>query len=199
MLIVGLTGGIGSGKSAAAAVFAQLGAVVIDADQIAREVLAPGAPAVSRILELFGSDVVNDGVVDRQALAAKVFADPQALASLEAVTHPLIRQRFEEIVSQQSQDAVVVHDVPLLFERDLVDSYDVVITVEAPMSLRRERLLARGLSEEQIERRIAAQVSDEVRRAGSDIVIVNDSDLEALSHQVKALWQEELLPAAHGQ
>lgn len=199
MLIVGLTGGIGSGKSTAASIFADLGAVVIDADQIAREVVAPGSPAVAKIAERFGSDVVVNGAIDREKLAQIVFADPAARADLEGITHPLVRKRFEEILAQQDPDAVIIYDIPLLFESKLEGAYDVIVTIEAPLDIRRERLLARGLLPSQIDQRMAAQVSDEVRREGSDLVIVNDGETSSLREAISQIWREELLPAAQGQ
>lgn len=199
MLIVGLTGGIGSGKSTAASIFADLGAVVIDADQIAREVVAPGSPAVAKIAERFGSDVVVNGAIDREKLAQIVFADPAARADLEGITHPLVGKRFEEILAQQDPDAVIIYDIPLLFESKLEGAYDVIVTIEAPLDIRRERLLARGLLPSQIDQRMAAQVSDEVRREGSDLVIVNDGETSSLREAISQIWREELLPAAQGQ
>lgn len=198
VLIVGLTGGIGAGKSTAASIFASLGAVVIDADEIARDVLAPGRPALDLVAKRFGEELIVDGVLNRESLAKIVFSDDQARADLEAITHPLIRQRFEELVAQQKPDAVVIHDVPLLFERQLQSAYDLVITVEAPLEVRKERLEARGVSPEQIAQRMAAQATDDQRRSGSDIVISNAGDEAALRREIEQIWRERLLPTVRG-
>jgi dephospho-CoA kinase len=191
---IGLTGGIGAGKSAVSARFAAHGAVVVDADTIAREVVEPGTPGLAAITAEFGRDVLaSDGTLDRAALAAIVFADPERRTALEAIVHPLVAQRSGQLIAAAPAQAVVVYDVPLLVElvgrgQRSTDEYDVVVVVEAPEEVRIERLVARGLPEWDAEARIASQASDEERRALADHVIVNDGSLEELDAQVDALW-----------
>lgn len=187
---IGLTGGIGSGKSTVAKLFASLGATIIDADQIAREVLAAGSVGLERVVAEFGEQVLtSDGQLDRPALAALAFASPEAKAKLDAIAHPLIiettGQRFAE-----AGDSTVVHDIPLLTELGLAAAYTAVVVVECPVELRVQRLLQRGLTEEDARARIAAQASDEQRRAIASYVIDNAGDESQLEAQVKRVWQE---------
>jgi|AntAceMinimDraft_1070359.scaffolds.fasta_scaffold06435_2 dephospho-CoA kinase len=192
---VGLTGGIGSGKSTVAGMFADRGAVVIDADVIAREVVRPGQPAFPEIIETFGRGVVSDtGELDRAALANIVFTDDKALAQLNAITHPRIAARTQELMAAADPDAVVVYDMPLLVENNLTEGWDWVVVVEAPLSQRIERLRERGVGADNIEQRIAAQASDAQRAAVADVVIVNDGDLSDLATRVDAAWRQ----VAHG-
>lgn len=189
MIRVGLTGGIGSGKSTVARLLAEQGALVIDADQIAREVVKPGEPALTEIIERFGPEVVaSDGSLDRGALAAIVFADTAALSDLNAITHPRIAQRTAELMEQAADDAVVVYDVPLMVENNATDEWDAVIVVEADHQVRVHRLIERGLSPEDIEARMSRQASDEERRAVADVLIVNSGDLDDLRDQVTRSW-----------
>lgn len=189
MIRVGLTGGIGSGKSTVARLLAEQGALVIDADQIAREVVKPGEPALTEIIERFGPEVVaSDGSLDRGALAAIVFADTAALSVLNAITHPRIAQRTAELMEQAADDAVVVYDVPLMVENNATDGWDAVIVVEADHQVRVHRLIERGLSPEDIEARMSRQASDEERRAVADVLIVNSGDLDDLRDQVTRSW-----------
>ncbi|MGD9957255.1 MAG: dephospho-CoA kinase [Candidatus Nanopelagicales bacterium] len=191
---IGLTGGIGAGKSAVSTRFAAHGAVVVDADTIAREVVEPGTPGLAAIAAEFGTGVLAaDGSLDRAALAAIVFADPERRAALEAIVHPLVAQRSGQLIAAAPPQAVVVYDVPLLVElvargQRTTDEYDHVVVVEAPEDVRIERLVARGLPEWDAEARIASQATDEERRAVADHVIVNDGTLEELDAQVDALW-----------
>ncbi|MBD3785095.1 MAG: dephospho-CoA kinase [Micrococcales bacterium] len=170
MLRVGLTGGIGSGKSTAAAALADLGAVVVDADAVAREVVQPGRPALAAIAERFGADLVgDDGALDRAALGRVVFADPAALRDLEAITHPAIWERTAELVAAAPEDAVVVHDMPLLVEKGMTGEYHLVLVVGAPEEVRLERLVHdRGMGEDDARARIAAQADDAARRSAAD-------------------------------
>lgn len=192
---VGLTGGIGSGKSTVAGMFADRGAVVIDADVIAREVVRPGQPAFPEIIETFGRGVMSDtGELDRAALANIVFTDDKALAQLNAITHPRIAARTQELMAAADPDAVVVYDMPLLVENNLTEGWDWVVVVEAPLSQRIERLRERGVGADNIEQRIAAQASDAQRAAVADVVIVNDGDLSDLATRVDAAWRQ----VAHG-
>ena len=191
MLRIGLTGGIGSGKSTVAARLAELGAVVIDSDQLAREVVEPGSPGLARVVERFGSGVLApDGSLDRPGLGRLVFGDPAALADLNAIVHPLVRARSEALTAEAAGAgaAVVVHDVPLLVENKLAAGYDRVVVVEAPLPLRLQRLAGRGLDPDTARARIAAQASDEERRAVADIVLDNSGSVAELRAQVDAAW-----------
>lgn len=194
MLRVGLTGGIGSGKSAVAQLLAELGAVVIDSDQLAREVVAPGTSGLSQIEERFGASVIENGRLDRAALAKIVFADEKARLDLEEITHPLIRERFEQAIKDLPKDAIVVNEVPLLVEKELQNGYDVVITVESRDDIKRKRLESRGMSAQEIDSRVKAQASDQMRRSLSDVVITNDGGWEDLRATVTTLWFERLKP-----
>jgi dephospho-CoA kinase len=190
MLMVGLTGGIGAGKSAVARRLAELGAVVIDSDALAREVVAPGTPGLDEVVAAFGPAVLDpDGALDRAALGRIVFADDERRRRLEAIIHPRVRARAAEIATSAPSDAVVVNDVPLLVEAGLAGLYQVVIVVLASEDVRVARLLRdRGMTEADVRARITAQATDEQRRAVADIVIVNDTDMDDLRSQVDAAW-----------
>jgi dephospho-CoA kinase len=193
VLRIGLTGGIGSGKSTVAAQLAARGAVIVDADRIAREVVAAGTPGLSAVVEAFGRNVLtSDGELDRPALAAVVFADAGARARLDAIVHPLVRQRAGEVEGAASADAVVVHDVPLLVETGQSASYDLVLVVEADQEARVGRLVGRGLTEDDARARIAAQATDEQRRAVADVVLDNSGTTEQLTAQVDRFWTERV-------
>jgi dephospho-CoA kinase len=193
VLRIGLTGGIGSGKSTVASLLAARGAVIVDADLIAREVLAPGTPGLTAVVQAFGDRVLGpDGVLDRPALAAIVFADPEQRALLDAVVHPLVRHRTAELVAAAPTDSVVVNDVPLLVETGQASSYDVVLVVEAAPEIRVARLVGRGLTEEDARARIAAQATDEQRRAVADVVLDNSGTPEALVEQVDRFWTDRV-------
>lgn len=195
MIRIGLTGGIGSGKSTVARLLAQRGAVVIDADHIAREIVEPGQPALAEIAERFGAEVISpDGSLDRGALAAIVFADTDALADLNAITHPRIAQRTAELIEAAPDDAVVVYDMPLLVENNLAEGWDRVIVVEADRDVRIQRLIERGLDAADIEARMSRQATDEQRRAVADIVIDNSGDADALETQVDTAWSSLMRP-----
>ncbi|HNL52133.1 MAG TPA: dephospho-CoA kinase [Actinomycetota bacterium] len=188
---VGLTGGIGSGKSTVAQMFADLGAWVVDADAIAREVVAPGSEGLAELVERFGSQILTDnGDLDRAAVAAVVFSDPSARERLNAIVHPLIARRTTELIAAIPQDAVLVHDVPLLVELGMQATYDLVVVVDAPDDVRVQRLVQRGLDEDDARARIAAQASRDERLAVADVIIENTGDLDDLRTQVKAAWPQ---------
>lgn len=197
MFTVGLTGGIGSGKSTVAQRLRETGAIVVDADALAREVLRPGGEGLRRVTERFGGDVLTgDGSLDRAALAARVFDDEQARRDLEEITHPLIAARTQEIVEAAPADAVIVHDVPLLVEKRMGRRYHLVVVVEAPAETRIARLVARGLTAADAQMRMAHQASDAARREAADVVLDNTGDEADLCAQVDRLWRERLLPFA---
>jgi dephospho-CoA kinase len=187
--MIGLTGGIGSGKSTVAALLAAKGAVVVDADLIARQVVEPGSPVLDRLVERFGADILGpDGRLDRPRLAARAFADDDSTRDLDAITHPAIGEEFLRQVAAAPEGAVVVHDVPLLFESKNPAQYRGVIVVEAPRALRLARLEARGVPVADAESRMAQQATDEQRRTIATWVLDNSGDVEALRSQVDALW-----------
>jgi dephospho-CoA kinase len=186
---IGLTGGIGSGKSTVSALFSALGAYVVDADAIAREVVAPGSAGLDALVEEFGPEILSpDGALDRAALAEVVFADSSARERLNAITHPRIAARTAELVAGLPSDAVMIHDVPLLAELGLQGAYDLVVVVDAPEQVRIDRLVARGLTQPDARARIKAQASREQRLGIADIVIDNSGDLQALREQVQKAW-----------
>jgi dephospho-CoA kinase len=196
VLRIGLTGGIGSGKSTVAALLAQHGARVVDADRIAREVVEPGTPGLAAVVAEFGDGVLTpEGALDRPALAGLVFGDPAARARLDAVVHPLVRARAAELVAAAPGDAVVVQDVPLLVETGQAGSFDLVLVVEADVATRVARLVERGLAAEDARARIASQATDEQRRAVADVVLRNDGDRADLAAQVERFWVERVTPA----
>ncbi|MFJ6196458.1 dephospho-CoA kinase [Micromonospora sp. NPDC092111] len=196
MLRVGLTGGIGSGKSAVATRLAARGAVIVDSDRIAREVVAPGSAGLAEIVAAFSDRILDaDGALDRAALGALVFGDETARLRLEAITHPRVRARAAELFATASADAVVVNDVPLLVEVGLAPTYHLVVVVQTAVATRLERLERdRGMPRAEAERRIAAQADDARRRAAADVVLDNDGRLDELHVAVDALWRDRLLP-----
>ena len=193
--MVGLTGGIGAGKSAVAARLAELGALVVDSDRLAREVVAPGTEGLAEVVAAFGDDLLTPaGELDRPALASLVFDDETARARLEGIIHPRVRARMAEIVSAAPPDAIVVNDVPLLVEAGLAANYDLVVVVLAEERVRLARLTGdRGMSEQEARARMAAQAGDEQRRAVADVVIENNGTLDELRDAVDAVWRERLL------
>lgn len=196
--LIALTGGIASGKSTIAARLAELGAVVVDADAIVREVQAPGSPVLAQLAQEFGDDVVrDDGGLDRAALGARVFGDAEAVARLNAIVHPAVRDesaaRFAAAFAADA-DAVVVYDVPLLVEARVGDPWELVIVAHAPAAVRRRRLVdLRGMTEADADARLASQVSDEARLAVADVVIDTDGSMAGTLRQVDDLWRS--LPA----
>ena len=192
MYSVGLTGGIGSGKSAVSRLLARHGAVVLDADLMAREVVEPGTPGLAAVVEAFGPDVLRpDGSLDREGLGRRVFADPSELARLNGIVHPLVWERYAELVAQAEADGVriAVHDVPLLVENGLAGSYDAVVVVAASPEVQLDRLVRlRGMSEDDARARIAAQAPLADKLAVATYVVHNDGPLEELAPQVDRLW-----------
>ncbi|HWW45929.1 MAG TPA: dephospho-CoA kinase [Acidimicrobiia bacterium] len=195
MVSVALTGGIGSGKSTVAAMLVQRGAVLIDADAIAREVVEPGQPTLAALVDRFGPGILDeDGRLDRPALAAVAFADDASRADLDGITHPAINEEFVRRIKAAPDDAIVVCDVPLLAESVQAQArgYPFVIVVEAPEAVRLARLAQRGVPRADAERRIAAQASDEQRRALATHVIDNGGGLVELERQVDTVWADLL-------
>ncbi|GAA3976591.1 dephospho-CoA kinase [Thermobifida alba] len=192
MLKVGLTGGIGSGKSSVARRLAEYGALVIDADAIAREVVEPGTEALAEIVAEFGEQVLTpEGRLDRPKLGEIVFADEARLARLNAIVHPRVGQRTQELMERAEEGTVVVYDVPLLVENGLADLYDVVVVVDVPVRTQVERVTAtRGMPEEQVRARIRAQATREQRRAVADILIDNSGSEQELDVRVAEVWEE---------
>ncbi|GAA1520257.1 hypothetical protein GCM10009827_039800 [Dactylosporangium maewongense] len=188
--MVGLTGGIGAGKSAVAERLAALGAVIIDADRLAREVVEPGTPGLAAVVEAFGDDVLTaDGALDRAAMASRIFGSDEARATLEGIVHPLVRARTAELVAAAPDGAVVVNDVPLLVEKQMSRLYETVVIVFASLPTRLDRLVRlRGMTPEEARARIAAQATDEQRRAVADVSIVNDGTPAELDAAVAAAW-----------
>ncbi|MEU1873270.1 dephospho-CoA kinase [Streptomyces ambofaciens] len=198
MLKVGLTGGIGAGKSEVSRLLVEHGAVLIDADRIAREVVAPGTPGLAAVVEAFGEDVLAaDGSLDRPKLGSIVFADPEKLAVLNGIVHPLVGERSRALEEAAADDAVVVHDVPLLTENGLAPLYDLVVVVDADPATQLDRLVRlRGMTEQDARARMAAQATREQRREIADVVVDNDVPLEELRRRVKDVW-DELVRRAH--
>ncbi|MFC8276146.1 dephospho-CoA kinase [Streptomyces sp. NPDC057271] len=200
MLKVGLTGGIGAGKSEVSRLLVSYGAVLIDADKIAREVVEPGTPGLAAVVEAFGAEILTEkGSLDRPKLGSVVFADADRLAALNAIVHPLVGARSAELESAAGPDDVVVHDVPLLTENGLAPLYDLVVVVDASPETQLDRLVRlRGMAEAEARARMAAQATREQRRAIADLVIDNDGPLDALEPQVRKVWDELTRRAAEG-
>jgi dephospho-CoA kinase len=203
VLNVGLTGGIGAGKSEVTRRFAARGATIIDADAIAHEVVAIGTPGLESVIAEFGGEMrAEDGSLDREKLAAVVFADETARGRLNAIVHPLVGARVAELtaeVEQRDPDAIVVHDVPLIVEAGIAERYDLVVVVDAPVEVQLDRLTRlRGMAPEAAQARIEAQASREQRLAIADHVIVNDGDIAALDAQVRDLWARLAEPGDEG-
>jgi dephospho-CoA kinase len=192
MVRVGLTGGIGAGKSEVSRLLASYGAVLIDSDVVAREVVAPGTEGLAAVVAEFGDDVLApDGSLDRPRLGAIVFADPGRRAALNAIVHPLVRRRTAELEAAAGPDAVVVNDVPLLVENGLAPLYDVVVVVDASPATQLDRLTRlRGMTPDDARARMAAQATREERLAAADVVIDNDGPLESLEPQVRKVWAD---------
>ncbi|MGW6582381.1 dephospho-CoA kinase [Streptomyces globisporus] len=192
MLKVGLTGGIGAGKSEVSRLLVSYGAVLIDSDLIAREVVEPGTPGLAAVVEEFGPDVLTaEGTLDRPALGALVFADDGRRAALNAIVHPLVGARAAALERAAPEDAVVVHDVPLLTENGLAPLYDLVVVVDASAETQLDRLVTlRGMTESDARARMAAQATREERRAVADLIVDNDGPREALEARVREVWDE---------
>lgn len=196
MLLVALTGGIGSGKSLAGEYFDELGAIVVDSDQLARDVIERGTPGFDEVIAEFGDEILSQGVIDRKKLGEIVFSDEVKRKKLESILHPLIRIALDEVAQSAPAGSIVINQIPLLAETGGKDRFDLVITVSTDLKVRRERLLARGLAGYEIDKRLAAQVSDAEREAIADYVLTNHGDKDALLRQVESLWTDVLLPKA---
>jgi dephospho-CoA kinase len=190
MRIIALTGGIGAGKSLVAQYFSELGARVVDADQLSRLAIERGSEGFDEVLLRFGESILRDGDIDRKALAEIVFADASARADLEAIIHPRVRELFNEVVADLEADETLIYEIQLLVESNAAANFDLVITVEADLEMRKERLRKRGMFISEIERRIAAQASREEREAQADHIITNDGDEDALLRSVENLWED---------
>ncbi len=194
MLSIALTGGIGTGKSAVGEIFDELGAIVIDSDQLSRDVIERGTPGFDEVVARFGDVILVDGEISRSKLAEIVFVDEKARKDLESIIHPRVREIAERVVARAPEDAIVINEIPLLFETQGQGRFDLVITVEASDENRTKRLIDRGLKSYQIEKRISAQASRAERESISDYVIENDQGLEELERKVRSLWEDEILP-----
>lgn len=198
MLVVALTGGIGAGKSTVAQFFAQLGALVIDADQLARLAIERGSDGFAEVMMRFGEDVIINGDIDRRKLAEIVFSDSKARADLEEIIHPKVQALFAEAVADLNPEDILIYEIPLLVETGAAGKFDYIITVEADLELRTERLIKKGLYISQIEKRISAQATPDAREAIANTVIRNDGDEDALLRQVENLWEDVLQPLSLG-
>ena len=188
MRVIGLTGGIGCGKSLAAQYFAELGALVIDADQLARAAIERGSDGFDEVVALFGDSILKDGNIDRRALGDLIFRDPAAKKQLENIIHPFVRREFEAAVASLKGDQVLVYEIPLLVETNAHERFDVVITVESEMENRIARLRGRGMHISEIEGRVAAQATREQRIEVADFLIENDGSEDELLRQVENIW-----------
>jgi dephospho-CoA kinase len=188
MRVIGLTGGIGCGKSLAAQYFAELGALVIDADQLARAAIERGSEGFDEVVSFFGDSILNNGDIDRRALGELIFKDAEAKKKLESIVHPFVRREFEEAVASLKGDEVLVYEIPLLVETGAQDRFDVVVTVESTLENRITRLSERGMRISEIEGRIAAQATREQRIEVADFLIDNDGSEDELLRQVENIW-----------
>ena len=198
MLVVALTGGIGAGKSTAARYFAELGALVIDADQLARIAIERGSEGFGEVILRFGEEITTNGDIDRRKLAELIFSDSQARTDLEAIIHPRVQALFAEAVEDLSENQILIYEIPLLVETGAAEKFDYVITVESDQDLRVSRLLKKGLYISQIDKRMATQASSQALEAIADSVIRNDGDEDSLLRQVENLWEGVLLPRSVG-
>ena len=192
MLIVALTGGIGSGKSHAGGYFQNLGAIVVDSDQLARDVIERGTPGFDEVINRFGDAILTEGDIDRRKLGEIVFEDAQARVDLESIIHPRIQATFSELVAQAPEGSIIINQIPLLVETGGMDRFDRIITVISTREKRVERLKARGMSNSEITRRMQSQVSDEERIEISDFIIENHGNEENLLREVEAVYSELL-------
>ncbi len=187
---VGLTGGIGAGKSTVADLFAKLGAIVIRADELARQVIEVNSSGFNQVITRFGKEILKkDGSIDRAKLAKIVFKDSNALKDLEKIIHPLVRNKTNELIEQQNPEAIIVNEVPLLLEKNMEKLYDFLVIVISSEKNRTKRLMDKGLSKEQIRDRMNHQVDDETRKTKADFLVVNDGNLEQLEKDVNKIWQ----------
>ncbi|AGZ53725.1 dephospho-CoA kinase [Mycobacterium kansasii] len=199
MLRIGLTGGIGSGKSVLSTTFAQCGGIIVDGDVLAREVVEPGTEGLAALVDAFGDDILlPSGALDRPALAAKAFRDDEARTRLNGIVHPLVARRRAEIIAAVAQDAVVVEDIPLLVESGMASLFPLVVIVHADAEQRVRRLVEqRGMSEADARARIAAQATDEQRREVADVWLDNSGSVEVLVERARDVWYNRILPFAH--
>lgn len=188
MRVIALTGGIGCGKSLAAQYFAELGALVIDADQLARAAIERGSQGFDEVVSFFGDSILNNGDIDRRALGELIFKDPEAKRKLESIVHPFVRREFEDAVASLQTDEVLVYEIPLLVETGAQDRFDIVVTVESNIENRITRLRQRGMHISEIEGRIAAQATREQRIEAADFLIENDGSEDELLRQVENIW-----------
>jgi dephospho-CoA kinase len=198
MLRIGLTGGIGAGKSAVSQAFSQCGGIIVDGDVIAREVVEPGTEGLAALVDAFGDDILlPDGALNRPALAAKAFSSDETRATLNGIVHPLVGKRRAEIIAAVSEDAVVVEDIPLLVESGMAPLFPLVVVVHADAEVRVRRLVEqRGMAEEDARARIAAQADDEQRRAVADIWLDNSGTPDALAERAREVWNHRITPFA---
>jgi len=194
MLKVALTGGIGSGKSTVAEMLQECGAIVIDSDQLSRDVIERGTPGYESVLDEFGDEILTDGEINRAALAEIVFKDQKKRELLEGIIHPLVRDRAESLMRNVPNNSIVVNQIPLLVETDGAKRFDYVITVSASEDVRRKRLIERGMKEYEIAKRLQAQVDDRAREAIADHVLTNNGSLDDLQRSVEDLWSLRLKP-----
>lgn len=187
---VGLTGGIGAGKSTVADLFSKRGAVVIRSDELARQVVEPETPGFRQVISRFGNEIVNDkGSIDRAKLAQVVFNDDVALKDLENIVHPLVRERTNQLMSAQTSETIIVNEIPLLLEKKMESLFEFLVIVISNEKNRLERLSQKGVSEDQAKARMAKQVNDQERKAAADFLIVNDGNLDQLEADVEKIWQ----------
>ncbi len=196
MLRVALTGGIGSGKSLVGEILEELGALVIDSDQLAREVIERGSPGYEEVVTAFGDSILSEGQIDRSKLAAVVFKESGLRKKLESIIHPLVREAAEKLARKLPSGAILINQIPLLVESDGAKRFDYVVTVSADEEIRRERLRLRGFKDYEITQRMAAQVSDSEREKIANYVIRNDGGIDELTRAVEELMANELLPRA---
>ncbi|GAC1636617.1 MAG: hypothetical protein NVS4B6_05170 [Mycobacterium sp.] len=198
MLRIGLTGGIGAGKSTVSATFAECGGIIVDGDVIAREVVEPGTEGLAQLVDTFGDDILlPDGALNRPALAAKAFVDDEKRAKLNGIVHPLVARRREEILAAVHDAAVVVEDIPLLVETGLAPLFPLVVVVTADIETRMTRVVQRGMDEADARARIKAQAPEEHRRAIADVLLDNSGSRAELVESARDLWFNRILPLAH--
>ena len=190
MLRVALTGGIGSGKSEAGAIFANLGAIVVDSDVLAREVIERGSTGFDEVVSAFGDQILKNGEIDRAKLASIVFEDKSKRKTLENIMHPKIREKFEDIARNANSSDILINLIPLLVETNGVKNFDRVIAISAPVDIRKQRLLNRGMKEHEISKRLDSQVSDTEREKVADFVLINSGTLGELQSEVETLYEK---------
>jgi dephospho-CoA kinase len=187
---VGLTGGIGAGKSTVADLFAQRGAVVIRADDIARQVIEKTTSGFDQVVSRFGNSILdNEGNIDRAKLAAIVFSEQKSLVDLEKIIHPLVRQETNRIMDRQTPETIIINEIPLLLEKNMQSLFDYLVIVISSEKNRLSRLVNNGFTQDQVKARMAKQVDDETRRASADYLIINDGDVNQLENDVEKIWQ----------